>query len=68
MYSAPESGFSDLSRAINPDYLRDETALVRELVQQATVEPVGPAVEGASDGAAVALALQQLGEIGRAHV
>jgi RHH-type proline utilization regulon transcriptional repressor/proline dehydrogenase/delta 1-pyrroline-5-carboxylate dehydrogenase len=39
MYSAPESGFSDLSRAINPDYLRDETALVRELAQQATVEP-----------------------------
>jgi len=39
MYSAPESGFADLSRAINPDYLRDEEALVRELAQQATVEP-----------------------------
>ena len=38
MFSAPELGLSDLSRAINPDYLRDETELVTLLCAEASFD------------------------------
>ena len=38
MYSVPDNTLAELSRAINPDYLRDESALVTSLCAQAEMD------------------------------